>query len=77
MTNAYVHIVADAGAVSQAATQIAELDAVSVVHIVTGEYDIIAQLDLDTLDDLPEVVADQIHSITGVGDTVTNIAFEP
>lgn len=77
MTDAYVNITADAGAVSQAANEIAELAAVSTVHVVTGDYDIIAHLELDEIDDLPSVVADEIHSVTGVIDTVTNVAFEP
>lgn len=77
MTDAYVNMVVNAGAVSAAANEIAEIDEVSTVHVVTGEYDIIAQLELDNLSDLPEVVADKIHTITGVVDTVTNVAFEP
>lgn len=77
MTDAYVNVIVDAGAVSNAAAEIQALDAVTAVHVVTGEYDIIAQLDLDDPDDLPNVVADDIHSVTGVIDTVTNVAFEP
>lgn len=43
----------------------------------TGEYDIVAQLTLEERDELPNVVADRIHTVTGVVDTVTNVAFEP
>lgn len=77
MTDAYVHAIVDPGAVSQAATDIADVEAVDTVHVVTGEYDIVAQLVLDDPNDLPHVVADEIHSVTGVVDTVTNVAFEP
>lgn len=77
MTDAYVNVIVDAGAVSNAATDIESLDAVTAVHVVTGEYDIIAQLDLDDHTDLPNIVANDIHSVTGVIDTVTNVAFEP
>lgn len=77
MTDAYVNIVADPGAVSPAANEIADIDAVTTVHIVTGDHDIIAQLELDDPDDLPEIVADNIHAVTGIVDTVTNVAFEP
>jgi DNA-binding Lrp family transcriptional regulator len=76
MTDAYVHIIVDAGAVSAAATEIGDVDAVSDLHVVTGDYDIIAQLELDDPDDLPGVVADEIHTVTGVADTVTNVAFD-
>lgn len=77
MTDAYVDVVADAGAVSPAASEIASLDAVTQVHVVTGEQDMIVQLELDDADDLPAVVADEIHTVSGVADTVTHVAFEP
>ena len=77
MTDAYVNVVVDPKAVSQAAADIGAVDEVSTVHLVTGEYDLIAQLDLDDPDDLPKVVADQIHGVSGVVETVTNVAYEP
>lgn len=77
MTDAYVNIVVDAGAVPAAAENIAAIDAVDTVHLVTGEHDIVAQIDIDGDDDIPSVVADEIHTVTGVADTVTNVAFEP
>lgn len=77
MTDAYVHAIVDAGAVSQAASEIADIDAVADAHVVTGDFDVIARLELDDPDDLPHVVADEIHAVSGVVDTVTNVAFEP
>ncbi|MHC3438987.1 Lrp/AsnC family transcriptional regulator [Natrialbaceae archaeon A-gly3] len=77
MTDAYVNILVDPGVVSDVAHEIDEIDAVSDVHIVTGEYNLIAQLELEDPDNLPEVVAEQIHSVSGVVDTVTNVAFDP
>lgn len=77
MTDAYVNILVDAGAVSEAASEIAAVPGVTAVHVVTGDHDIIAQVDLDDPEDLPAVVADEIHTVSGVIDTVTNVAFEP
>jgi len=77
MTDAYVSIVVDPGAVSQVADDVGAIDAVSTTHVITGEQDIIAQLDLDDRSELPNVVNDEIHGVTGVIDTVTNVAFEP
>ena len=77
MTDAFVNIVAEPGTVMDVAREVGELDAVSSVHVVTGEYDLIVQLDLDDADDLPNVVADSIHGISGVAATYTNIAYEP
>jgi len=77
MTDAYVNVLVDAGAVSAAAEEIAEIDEVDVVHLVTGEYDVVAQVSLEDPDDLPGVVAEKIHPTSGVVETVTNVAFEP
>jgi anthranilate phosphoribosyltransferase len=77
MIDAYVNIVSDPGAVSQAATTIREFDEVAAAHVVTGEYDIVAQLDLGDREALPRVVAERIHGVPGVIDTTTHVAFEP
>ncbi|MFB6121092.1 MAG: Lrp/AsnC family transcriptional regulator [Halobacteriaceae archaeon] len=77
MTDAYVKIVSDPGAVSQAARTVANFDEVSDAHVVTGEYDIIAQLELSDDEDLPVVVGERIHGVPGVIDTETHVAFEP
>lgn len=77
MTDAYIRILIDPGAVSAAAGEIANIEAVDTVHLITGEYDAIAQVELESSDDLPGVVADEVHSVSGVVDTVTNVAFEP
>ena len=42
MTDAYVNVLVDSREVSKAPDSIAELDEVTRVHLITGEYDIIA-----------------------------------
>ncbi|MFB6167521.1 MAG: Lrp/AsnC family transcriptional regulator [Haloferacaceae archaeon] len=77
MTDAFVHVHVDQGVAREAANEIATLDSVSAAHLVTGDYDIIVQIDLDDTDEIPDVVAREIHGVAGVLDTVTNVAFEP
>ena len=76
MTDAYVNVLVDPGAVRRAAADIADLDEVGTVHVVTGDYDVVAQLELDDPNDLPDVVAEGIHGVSGVIETTTNAAFE-
>lgn len=76
MTDAFVHVIVEPGAVRQAGDRIGDVDAVTDVHLITGEYDLIVQVEADG-DDLPTVVADRIHGVTGVADTVTSVAYEP
>jgi len=77
MTDAFVNVVVQPGAVSSAAQEIGRVDAVEQVHVVTGDHDVVAQLELPDGEKLPDVVADEIHPVTGVIETVTNVAFEP
>lgn len=77
MTDAYVNVMVEPGAVQQAAEAIAERDSVSTVHLVTGETDLIVQLDVASKEDIARAVTEDIHSVTGVFDTTTSVAFEP
>lgn len=77
MTDAYVNVVVQPGAVQEAAAAIAESDSVSSVHLVTGETDLIVQVDVASKDDIAKAVTEDIHSVSGVADTQTNVAFEP
>ena len=77
MTDAYVHVMIDPGAVQQAAEAIAESGSVEAVQLVTGEADLMVRLSLDSKDDIARVVTDEIHSVSGVFDTETSVAFDP
>ena len=77
MTDAYVHVMVEPGAVNEAARALQGSDAVEAVHLVTGEADLIVRLSLDSKDDIARVVTDEIHSISGVFDTQTSVAFDP
>lgn len=76
MTDAYVNVMVEPGAVQQAADAIAERESVSTVHLVTGEFDLIVQLDVDSKDDIARAVTEDIHSVGGVFETETSVAFE-
>ena len=76
MTDAYVHVMVEPGAVTNAAEAIAESDAVEQVQLVTGEADLVVSLDVDSKDEIAHVVTDEIHGISGVFDTQTSVAFD-
>lgn len=76
MTDAYVHVMVDPGAVTQAAESIAESDNVDEVQLITGEADLMVRLRLDSKDDIARVVTEEIHSASGVFDTQTSVAFD-
>ncbi len=76
MTDAYVHVYAEPSAVKRVAEAISEIEAVEAVHTVTGEHDIVARLSVPEMNSIATVVTDEIHSVSGVLDTETNVAFE-
>ncbi|WP_049970487.1 Lrp/AsnC family transcriptional regulator [Haladaptatus cibarius] len=76
MTDAFVHISAESTSVLHAAREVAEIEEVTSAHVVTGEYDVIAQIELNDLDDLPHVVAEKIQNAPPVEGTVTSVAYE-
>ena len=77
MAHAFVHVTAESSSAEHAAREVAEIDAVREAYVVTGEYDVIALLDLDDPDALPSVVADEIQDCPPVVDTYTSVAYEP
>lgn len=76
MIDAYVHIRAASTSVLHAAREVGEIEEVAAAHVVTGEYDVIAQIELDDPDDLPHVVAEKIQNAPPVERTMTSVAYE-
>lgn len=76
MTDAYVHVMVEPGAVQQAGEAIAASDAVEEVQLITGEADLMVRLVLESKDDIARVVTEEIHSASGVFDTQTSVAFD-
>lgn len=76
MTDAYVHVKVEPGSVDHAARELTEQTGVEACHLVTGDHDLVVRLSLDTKDDIPRVVTRSIHSVPGVVDTETHVAFD-
>jgi DNA-binding Lrp family transcriptional regulator len=55
---------------------IADLDGVYECYSVTGDFDVVAILRLETHDDIARVVTERIAQLPGVASTRTNIAFK-
>ncbi|HEX7463335.1 MAG TPA: Lrp/AsnC ligand binding domain-containing protein [Actinomycetota bacterium] len=70
----FVHIRAAAGSVAGIVEALGELDAVSGVAVVAGEYDVLAEIPLPW-EQTAAVVLDQIQAIPGVLVTSTSVAI--
>ena len=63
-------------AIPEAAQQIAEIEGVSEVYSVSGEFDLVAIVRVSAHDDLAKVIPGGIGKVDGVERTETLIAFQ-
>ena len=70
-TKAYILIETAVGKSRSVATSLKALNGVDVVDSVTGPYDIIAVVNAPDLNAVGDLVTGKIHTISGVGRTVT------
>lgn len=74
---AYVLIEATAGKGNDIVAALRAMPRTVQVDRVTGPYDVICILDLDSLDDLGPTVRDEIHSIEGIVRTTSCAVARP
>lgn len=75
MITAFVLIQTDAARIPECAQEISELDGISEVYSVTGEWDLIAIARVNHHEELADVIADRLSKVDGVESTTTHIAF--
>jgi len=75
MVTAYVMVKANTGEADRLLEEIAAVDGVADAHIVAGDVDIIAKVDVDAPADVKEIAATTIQNISGVEDTETYISM--
>ncbi|GAA3445622.1 Lrp/AsnC family transcriptional regulator [Planomonospora venezuelensis] len=75
MVTAIVHINAEVDRIPEVAQTIAEIDGVSEVYSITGEYDLMAMVRVAAYEEIAELVPGRINKVAGVLHTETHIAF--
>jgi DNA-binding Lrp family transcriptional regulator len=76
MVVAYIMVKANTGEADRLKRQIDEIDGVLDVHIVAGDVDLVAKIDVETPAAVKDVAATAIQGIRGVESTQTYIAME-
>jgi DNA-binding Lrp family transcriptional regulator len=76
MVVAYVMVKAYTGEADRLKREIEAVDGVVSAHIVAGDVDVIARVDVETPADVKQVAATEIQNIDGVEDTRTYVAME-
>lgn len=75
MVTAIVHIKADVDRIPEVAEAIAEIEGVSEVYSITGEFDLLAMVRVARYEEVAEVVPGRVNKVSGVRHTETHIAF--
>lgn len=76
MVVAYVMVKAHTGDADALKDRIAELEGVESAHIVAGDVDIIAKVDVPSPADVKDIAATSIQNLDGVEDTHTYVAMD-
>ena len=72
---AYVLIVTDPGKTKQVHSEIAKIEGISEMHEVMGPYDIVVELDVASLQEIPPILGDKIRPIDGIQSTTSLVTF--
>ncbi len=75
MRAVFVMLKTEPGHVHDVAGQIAELESYSEAYSISGQYDLLVKLYIETLDDLDRLVTDEIHRIRHIRETFTILTF--
>lgn len=75
MVTAYVMVKANTGEADRLRDDIGAIEGVVDCHIVAGDVDIIAKLDVEGPEEVKRVAADEIQQIDGVESTETFVAM--
>ncbi|UWG48833.1 Lrp/AsnC family C-terminal domain [Halanaeroarchaeum sp. HSR-CO] len=76
MVTAYILIKANTGEADRVLDDIFAIDGVLDAHIVAGDVDFIAKIEVDSPQAVKDIAADQIQAIAGVEDTETYISMD-
>jgi DNA-binding Lrp family transcriptional regulator len=76
VVTAFVLIDSEPARVAQLAQEVAAVEGVAEAYSVAGHADIVAVVRVRHIEDLAEVVTGRLHSLSGVTDTRTLVAFQ-
>lgn len=76
MVRAYVAVIIAEGAADEAVAAIHDLPEVTEAYVVSGDFDVIAEIEGETVRDLQRVVTGGIHDLPDVGTTRTYVQLD-
>jgi DNA-binding Lrp family transcriptional regulator len=75
VVKAYILIVTDPGATRRVFEALRQVQDVTELHEVMGPYDIIVEIQVENLVDMPPILSNQIRAVPGVQSTTSLVSF--
>ena len=75
MIKTYVLIVTNPGTTRRVAEALRNVEHLVEIHEVMGPYDIVVELDTESLTDVPPILSDHIRTLDGIQSTTSLVAF--
>lgn len=75
MIKAYVLVVTNPGATKRVFAALQQVKGVTACFEVMGPYDIVAEIEVDDLSQVPAILGDHIRTIDGVESTTSLVTF--
>lgn len=76
MVRAYTAVITGTGASERVAADVRELPGAVEAHVVSGDFDVVAEIEGETVRDLQRTVTGGIHELEGVGTTRTYVQLD-
>ena len=75
MIKAYVLVVANPGETKKVVASLKSIPGVKELHEVMGPYDVVIELEVESLSDVPPILSDRIRSVEGLESTTSLVTF--
>lgn len=75
MIKAYVLVVTNPGDTKSVVAAVSQIPGVVELHEVMGPYDIVIELEVNELSDVPPILSDKIRSVPGIESTTSLVTF--
>ncbi len=75
MIKAYVLVVTNPGETKNVVAGVRAIPGVKALHEVMGPYDIVIELEVESLSDVPPILSDKIRGVPGIESTTSLVTF--
>ena len=75
MIKAYVLVVTDPGKTRAVHEQIAKIPNIVELHEVMGPYDIVVEIEVESLQDIPTILGERIRTLDGIQSTTSLVTL--